>query len=609
MTEPIRRRDRRAIAWKYPSGLGNLAAKTGEPRSMPSKSRAMRKVGGSLTAASALAALLTLAGPAAARQASAPTLTVSLAPAAPDAKGEIGFVDVMVTSSFETAKAGEPLLRLALVSSNVQTTAKDLIGLQASDAAGPLALTATDDGAERRWSADRAVAGPITVRYRAPITNAPNPRGAAPPFELRSEGGGFSAAGVSFLVLPKTEVPHQLAVRWTLPAGAVALSSLGPGDSHGDKPEPVSRLDSAFFMGGALGLYPRVTPRAGFFSAWQGQPPFDADAVMTWTQGLYGDYLKIFRAQGNPPFGVFLRGNPINPGGGVELAGSFVGTFGPKTEAEDLKITLAHEMVHTFVGALDGDDLAASWFSEGLAVFYERALPLRAGKISTDAFLRDLNSTAGRYYTNALIAAPNSEIPARFWADTRIRVLPYDRGAMYFAVVDDQIRKYSGGKRSLDDLVLAMLARRQQGQSVNEAAWVALLRGELGEPGVAQFEAMKAGATQLPAPDAFGPCFTRTTKLLRRYLLGFEPVVLTEPQRIVRGLIPGSAAEKAGLRDGDQITRPVPQDGVQGDQAATLTLQVKRGDQDLTLTYLPRGETVPAYQWVRAPRQGGACKA
>jgi predicted metalloprotease with PDZ domain len=576
---------------------------------MARMARTTRKTGLAMAATSALVTTLLLVGPAAARQSPAPPLlTVSLTPAASDAKGEIGFVDVVVTSSFETARAGEPLLRLALVSSNVQTVAKDLSDLKASDSAGPLILTATDAGAERRWSADRAVAGPLTVRYRAPITNVPNPRGAAPPFELRSEGGGFSAAGVSFLVLPKTTAPHQLAVRWTLPTGAVALSSLGPGDSQSDKPEPVERLDSAFFMGGALGLYPHVTPKAGFFSAWQGQPPFDADAVMAWTQDLYGDYLKIFKAQGNPPFGVFLRSNPINPGGGVELAGSFVGTFGPKTEAEDLKITLAHEMVHTFVGALDGDDLAASWFSEGLAVFYERALPLRAGKISTDAFLRDLNSTAGRYYTNALIGAPNSEIPSRFWADTRIRVLPYDRGAMYFAVVDDQIRKRSAGKRSLDDLALAMLARRQQGQTLDEAAWVALLHAELGEEGVAQFQAMKTGAIQLPAPDAFGPCFTRTTKPLRRYLLGFEPAVLTEPKRIVRGLIPGSAAEKAGLRDGDQITRPVPQDGIQGDQADTLTLQVKRGDEDLTLTYLPRGETVPAYQWIRAQKQGGACK-
>ena len=31
----------------------------------------------------------------------------------------------------------------------------------------------------------------------------------------------------------------------------------------------------------------------------------------------------------------------------------------------------------------------------------------------------------------------------------------------------------------------------------------------------------------------------------------------------------------------------------------TLTLEIARGDETLTLTYLPRGETVQAWQWER----------
>jgi hypothetical protein len=43
----------------------------------------------------------------------------------------------------------------------------------------------------------------------------------------------------------------------------------------------------------------------------------------------------------------------------------------------------------------------------------------------------------------------------------------------------------------------------------------------------------------------------------------------------------------------------VPQDGIQADQHATLTLLIRRGDQTMSITYLPRGETVAAYQWRR----------
>jgi membrane-associated protease RseP (regulator of RpoE activity) len=74
-----------------------------------------------------------------------------------------------------------------------------------------------------------------------------------------------------------------------------------------------------------------------------------------------------------------------------------------------------------------------------------------------------------------------------------------------------------------------------------------------------------------------------------------------EPARVVRGLVSGSAAARAGLRNGDAIVKPVPQDAVQESQTATLTFLIKRGDKEFAITYLPRGEIVPAYQWKRVP--------
>jgi predicted metalloprotease with PDZ domain len=199
-------------------------------------------------------------------------------------------------------------------------------------------------------------------------------------------------------------------------------------------------------------------------------------------------------------------------------------------------------------------------------------------------------------------------IPARFWADTRVRVLPYDRGAMYFAVLDEQIRSASQGRRSLDDLLLAAVEHRRQGQAVTHDYWVGLLRAELGEAGPQGLEAMLNGALMLPGSSAFGACFERTTAPLRRYELGFEPAALTESPRLVRGLIAGSAAEVAGVRDGDEIMKPVGQDGLQGDQTGMLSLSLKRGDAVFEITYLPRGETVEAWQWRRATNAAAACR-
>lgn len=535
-------------------------------------------------------------------------IAVALAPAAVGDDGRIPSLGVTLTLDGVPAAAGEPLLCLPLVTDNVDTVATTLAIAAARDAQGPFALAARDgepqDGEPTRcWFAERPLAGKIVVRYSAPVLNATGTRGAAPPIELRSEAGAVSGGGATFLMMPPDDAPHRFAVSWdlsALPDGARALSSYGADDVAIDEALPPGRFTKAYFMAGAIGRYPHSGETQGFFGAWQGEPPFAAPPLMQRGEALYASYLEFFRPPDSPPFGVFLRRNPVNPGGGMGLQRSFILTFGPETDAAGLNGTLAHEMFHVFVGSLDAPaGLASSWFGEGLAVHYQRLMLLRTGQSTPGEFLDSVNGTAARYYTNALIDTPNDEIPARFWEDTRVRVLPYDRGSLYFAALDHRLRSLSSRRRSLDDLLLAMLELRRAGQPMDQAAWVRLLDRELGSAGVADFEAMLAGAVVLPAPDAFGPCFTRTQKPLRRYQLGFEPQVLTENPRIVRGLVAGSAAARAGLEDGDEILKPVPQDAVQGDQDAWLSLAVRRGERTFTVRYQPRGETVDAWQWER----------
>jgi predicted metalloprotease with PDZ domain len=543
-----------------------------------------------------------LAAAASAQSGEAPGLAVQLKPLPEAGSREIGQVDVTLTFGVPVSE-----LRLPLVVNNVETVATRLTDLAASDADGALPLSARREGSEDdatlHWTPGRPIRGPLTIRYRVPVENRPATRGAAPPLDLRRDEGAFSGSGATFLLLPETGTAYDLSVRWdlsALPSGTVGVSSLGVGEAATQAPQPPNRLQRSFFTAGNVGHYPAEGRDGAFFGAWQGRPPFDTQALMAWTSRLHGHFVRFFREADPPPYTVFLRPNPVNPGGGVGLADSFVATFDDQTDADDLRLTLSHEMFHTFSPRLsEPAGLESSWFSEGLAVFYQRELPFRFGEIDADRFLEDLNSTAARYYTSIMAEVPNSEVAARFWEDTRIRTLPYDRGALYFADLDHRIRRTSDGRRSLDDLMLAMIERQRQGRALANADWEELLKRELGEAGVEHFRAFLAGTVPLPASDAFGPCFRRTTRPLRRYELGFEPRVLVQPRRIVRGLIPGSAAERAGLRNGDEIMQPVGQDSLQGDQAGLLTLQIRRGQETFPLTYLPRGETVDAHQWER----------
>jgi predicted metalloprotease with PDZ domain len=308
---------------------------------------------------------------------------------------------------------------------------------------------------------------------------------------------------------------------------------------------------------------------------------------------------RHFRDRAEPPYRVFLRYNPMNAGGGAALTHSFIFTYKPGITGESIKSILGHEMTHTWTA--EPEEVMGKWYDEGDAVYYQALLPWRAGLISTDAYLKDVNETASRYYTNPEKAVPDSEILQRFWGETFIRVLPYDRGALYFAVLNGKIRRASHGRRSIDDLVQTMVDRRKAGLQNTPAVWIALLRKEIGEDAVTTHNQMMAGGLMLPASDDYGPCFRRVVRKIRVFDLGFDNSSVLGAHKTVKGLKPGSEAARAGVREGDAFTYGASLDAVQGDVTRTLTLNVTREGKTVPITYLPRGAAVDAYQWERIP--------
>jgi predicted metalloprotease with PDZ domain len=190
---------------------------------------------------------------------------------------------------------------------------------------------------------------------------------------------------------------------------------------------------------------------------------------------------------------------------------------------------------------------------------------------------------------------------ARFWEDGMVRVLPYDRGAMYFAVLNGKVKRASGGTRSIDDLIREMIVLERRGQPISEDVWVGLLRREFGEEGPAIHTAMTTGAgLMLPQSDDFGPCFRRITQTIRVFEPGFDIAGMSMGQmKVVRGLKPGSEAARAGLREGDQIVSAPLGDKAQLNHRAPVTVKVTRAGGPLAFTYLPRGDPVEIYQWER----------
>jgi predicted metalloprotease with PDZ domain len=450
------------------------------------------------------------------------------------------------------------------------------------------------------------VSGELTIRYQVPVENTPD-NGGIPPLGPRIDGKGFSAAGQTFLAIPQSKKPYRILIDWDLSAmgaGATATSTFGDGNVEIPS-APASRLELAAFMAGRLEREPPIVRPNGFSAAWSGDPGFDLHPLMQWTSRLHAWMGTFFQTGGDPPYRVFLRFNTANAGGGVAFPNSFVVTYGDGVTAESLKHILPHEMVHTWTA----NDLG-KWYDEGDAVYYQALLPWRAGMISTDAYLDDVNKTAARYYTNPELDSPEDKIIPNFWSDIWLNTLGYDRGALYFAVLDGRIRRASADKRSVDDLVRAMVRKARAGDRMTEATWVELVRRELGAEGVRVHESMMHGGLVVPESGDYGPCFRRITKPIRRFELGFKPTSLPDGTKRVDGLVEGSEADRAGLRNGDIVSyRTITTEGVRRDPEGTVTATVTRAGKTFPLTFLPRGKAVDAYQWERiASVPDAACR-
>lgn len=531
---------------------------------------------------------------ASAAAAEAPLARIVLKPSAMSEAGG-GTVDVTEVFPAMDVAAGSAVLSIENQAPGM-TGPQAMEGLVVTDDAGPVPLTPEKADSPAAWTAGRPVQGVLTVRYRLPVTNDDRATG-GPPINVRVDGAGVSAVGGFLMARPATKSAYRVALTWDLSAmgaGAAAVSSFGDGDvSLGAG--PLARIFDAFYMAGPLRRQPDP-PTGPFQALWSGEPGFDPRPALLWAQQLHGWMSAFFRDPAEPPYRIFLRYNPApNAGGGAAYPRSFLWTYGQGVAAAHMQSILGHEMTHTWTAAEIG-----KWYSEGDAVYYQQRLPWMAGMVSADAYLADINKTAARYYTNDLRGLSDAQAMDGYWGDVRKIVIPYDRGALYFAALNGKIRKASGGKRSVDDLVRVVVERNRREEATSEADWTALVRAELGEDGVALHNAMLAGEVIVPDSDAYGSCFRRVAAKVRRYELGYRQDLAVR-EGVVRGLIAGSEAEKAGIREGDRVVLRTNTDGAQRDPAMTVTVKITRDARTFAVTYLPRGAAVDVWQWARAP--------
>lgn len=558
----------------------------------------------------ALAALL-LCADASAESGTPPAIAIVLKPH--QAEGKVDYVDISMTVAAPNLTAGATFVHMPLVVASIPTQRYDGDAVHARDANGDLPLTIKDKPptpflSYRDWQVGRATAGEVTLTYRAVPRKVDAGTRNGPLFDLREEAGGLHGAGFTFLTPPVAKGPYTFHLHWdmsAMPAGSRGIWSFGEGDVT--KVAESEALADTFFFAGPVKSYP-ANGSDSFAMYWLSDPPFDAVEAATMIRKLF-DHVAVFFHDKGEPYRVFIRRSFGRGGGGTALIRSFfLGYSMDKVPTvKELEGLIAHEMVHNWP-TLDGDHVDTSWYTEGTAEYYSILLSYRAGLTTADEFLKAINERADGYYSNPLQTMSNRAAEQTYWKDARAGHVPYGRGWMYFTRVNAEIRARSHGRRSLDDVVLALLARTRKGEKVTPADWEKAIVAELGPKGARDYHNMLAGKRLTPPANAYGPCFHPRKVEEFPQELGFDPVTFVADHRIAK-LEAGSAAAAAGLKEGDAVIDPVDVGNPSFSYTEPMTVKVRRTGTEQAIVFTPRGKAVTGHRWVRNARvPDSACR-
>ncbi|MED3960880.1 hypothetical protein [Niallia taxi] len=527
----------------------------------------------------------------------APPLDVTLIP---HSKGDVTeYLEIEMDLPEPKLKDGEKLVEIPIMVTSIPSQQYSEEDIVASDDDGELPLDVVEGenpmfGATNQFVPERPTKGDVHLSYRAdPRKVDANTKG-GPYFDLRQEADGLNGAGNTFLALPDDSKNYTINLEWDLdkmPSGATGVWSYGEGDVT--KVGPPSLLANTYFATGNLKKY-EASDSSNFAMYWLGKPDVDTEAIGEKVGTLFDTMSSTFK-DGDEPYKVFVRENPYDSTGGTALLRSFM--FGYSSQvpptADSLQKLLAHEIVHNWAD-ISADLADKNVYSEGAAEYFSLFESYKAGVMSEEELMNKLNEMLFSYYTNPYISESNQWISENSWTHHAAQRIAYGRGVVYFLKLDDQLKSASEGKTGVEDLAVELIERKNKGEAYGFNELFTYVNNITDGDAEADFKKLASGELVTPPENLFENYkLVKTTK--KQFEVGFDDTIFNEDKKIVKGLIKGSNAEKAGLKNGDEIISFSDRNDIMDDENLEFKLKVKRDNKELDISYLPRGKEVPVY--------------
>ena len=421
----------------------------------------------------------------------------------------------------------------------------------------------------------------------------------------------FRVSGEGALVLPDAldDVPSAIELRVdgaALHAPNVA-SSFGIGTPKRTKGRG-RVLRRATFLGGSMGAAIFDAIEGHDEAAWLGYTAFDprpASAEIAQVRTAMGE---LFGSRDEPPFTLLFatQTRPLGSFTTTARAASILVQMGPSEPwGAALRLSIAQQMIHTWIGGelwigpTDREHEAESyWFTEGVARFETMHVLARLGLLGSSDVRDAIAGETSVISTSAHRGKSNAELAAAARTDETARAHLVARGALYAAAVNGRIRARTKQAKSLEPVILALLARaRTERKALPVSAWTDEL-AKIDPSESAAFDAAIVRGVEPVLPDgAIGPCFRAGSGEYVAFDLGYDDAATREEaSHVVIGLRADGPAAKGGLKAGDVIEEAEYRDG-HADVPAKLT--IKRDGAKQAVTFVPRGVARKGQTWTR----------
>jgi len=445
-----------------------------------------------------------------------------------------------------------------------------------------VAVTAAGDSLAIRqdspisWVIDPKGSGQITVRYTAGLPDAEQWRRPNNRWFLRSSSGVVDGPRTFMYLDGWKEAPAQ--VTYHVPAGWRVATGLVPTTADSmtyTAPDYDVLIDSPALLGkfltyrfGAAGTPHRAVVDLG------GDRAYAPAVFVDMLQRISTTAIGIF---GTAPYAdytyIFVGGR----GGGLEHLNST--TIGVTTgtlarNPRGAETVSAHEFFHAWnvkrirpveLGPFDYEREVRTvnlWWSEGVTDYYADVILARAGLDSPDDFARGLATSIGNHRSNAarLLVSPERS-SWTVWDSPAVNnsyvISYYLQGELLGFLLDLAIRDSTDNAKSLDDVMRYLLAHYAGERGFTRDELVAAVRSATGRDFAEFWRLYVSGATEIPWDDylraaGWSVAFTEVPDVDAR-IGSIPPAVQGGRWRAVA--VPGSAAEAAGLRTGDELVR------------------------------------------------------